>query len=189
MKPEELSQQLRQGTGRFLRRRRGVVGLSLTAAGSMGLITLYQMGIIQHLPDPPLPYFDSDKVDASAEAYSYFATPDAVLGLTNYGVTAVLAAMGGRDRATERPWLPVALAAKVTLDALQAGKLTIDQWAKHRAFCIWCLLAAGATFASVPLVVPEARTALQQLARTSPSQVSTRFAHSLGDRPSSAGGE
>ena len=166
MKPEELSVQLRQGTGDFLRRRRDVVGLSLTAAGSMGVITLYQTGIIQHLPDPPLPYFNSDKVDASAEAYSYFATPDAVLGLTSYGMTMVLAAMGGKDRATELPWLPLALAAKVALDTLQAGRLTIDQWTKHRAFCIWCLLAAGTTFASVPLVVPEARVALRQLVRT-----------------------
>lgn len=165
MEAEELSRQLRQGTGGFLRRRRGVVGLSLTAAGSMGVIALYQTGIIKHLPDPPLPYFDSDKVDASAEAYSYFATPDAVLGLTSYGTTMVLAAMGGQDRATERPWLPLALSAKVALDALQAGRLTIDQWTKHRAFCIWCLLAAGTTFASVPLVVPEARAALQQVAR------------------------
>ncbi len=142
-----------------------MVGLSLTAAGSMGVIALYQMGIIKHLPDPLLPYFDSNKVDAAAEAYSYFATPDAVLGLTSYGMTMVLAAMGGKDRATELPWLPLALSAKVALDTLQAGRLTIDQWTKHRAFCIWCLLASGTTFASVPLVVPEARVALQQLAR------------------------
>ncbi len=49
----------------------------------------------------------------------------------------------------------------MALDALGAGKLTVDQWTKHRAFCLWCLLAAGATFASVPLVLPEARAALR----------------------------
>ena len=163
MRPEELSAQVRHGTGPYLARRRGVVGLSLAAAGSMGLIALYQTGIVKHLPDPPLPWFDSDKVDASAEAYAYFATPDAALGLTNYGVTMVLAAMGGANRASQRPWLPLALAAKVALDALGAGKLTVDQWTKHRAFCLWCLLAASATFASVPLVVPEARAALRHL--------------------------
>ena len=62
----------------------------------------------------------------------------------------ILAAMGGEDRAGQRPWLPLALAGKVALDALGAGKLTIDQWTKHRAFCLWCLLAAGATFAKRP---------------------------------------
>ncbi|MCA1669726.1 MAG: hypothetical protein LC793_20515 [Thermomicrobia bacterium] len=55
MKPEELSEQLRHGEGNDLRRRRAVVGLSLVAVGSMGLISLYQMGIIKHLPEPPLP--------------------------------------------------------------------------------------------------------------------------------------
>ncbi len=38
------------------------------------------MGIIEHLPEPPLPYFDADKVDAAAEAYAKLSTPDAVIG-------------------------------------------------------------------------------------------------------------
>ncbi len=71
--------------------------------------------------------------------------------------------MGGTDRANTRPWLPLLLAAKVAAAAAVAGKLTVDQWTKHRAFCLWCLLAAGATFAQVPLVVPEARAAIRQL--------------------------
>ncbi len=162
MRPEELSVQLRRGSGAFLARRRGVVGLSLAAIGSMGLIALYQMGIIRHLPEPPLPYFDADTVDAAAEAYTYLAMPDGVLGLGSYA-TLGLVAMGGADRATTRPWLPLLLAAKVAADTAVAGKLTVDQWTKHRAFCLWCLLAAGATFAQVPLVVPEARAAIRQL--------------------------
>ena len=83
----------------------------------------------------------------------------------SYAVTLGLAALGGPDRARTRPWVPLALAGKVALDALQAGKLTWDQWARHRAFCSWCLLAAGATLAMVPLVLPEARAALEQLRR------------------------
>jgi hypothetical protein len=73
-KAEALSRELRLGSGRFLTQRRGIVGLSLLAAGSMGLITLYQMGIIRHLPEPPLPMLNADKVDASAEAYSRFSS-------------------------------------------------------------------------------------------------------------------
>ncbi len=163
MNPAELSRQLRQGSGPFLTRRRGVAGLSLAAAGAMGLISLYQLGLIEHLPDLPLPYFAADAVDASAEAYAKLAMPDGVLGLGSYAATLGLAAMGGQDRASEQPWLPLALAAKVAFDTIQAGKLTVDQWTEHRAFCVWCLLAAGATFAMVPLVVPEARAALRQL--------------------------
>ncbi len=164
MKPEELSKQLREGSGEILSRRRKIAGLALGAAGSMGLITLYQMGIIEHLPDPPLlPGFDSDKVDAAPEAYAWFSTPDGPIGLSSYAATLGLAAMGGENRANEQPWIPLALAAKVALDALQAGKLTVDQWTKHRAFCVWCLIAAFSTFATVPLAIPEARDALRNV--------------------------
>jgi hypothetical protein len=163
MNPEELSRQLRRGTSESLARRRKIAGLALTAAGSMGVISLYQLGIIGHLPDPPLPGFDSDKVDAAPDAYSWFQTPDGPIGLGSYAVTLGLAAMGGENRAEEKPLIPLALALKVALDALQAGKLTVDQVAKHRALCVWCLIAAGATFAAVPLVIPEARAALRQI--------------------------
>lgn len=168
MKPEQLSEQLRQGTNEFLSRRRRIAGLALAAAGSMGLISLYQLGIMRHLPDPPLPGFDSDKVDAAAQAYSRLQSPDGPIGLGNYAATLGLAAMGGADRATEKPLIPLAMAAKVVFDALQAGKLTVDQVTKHRALCAWCLVAAGCTFATVPLAVPEARAALRNLLDRTP---------------------
>ena len=71
--------------------------------------------------------------------------------------------MGAKNRAETRPWLPLALLAKTTADAAQAAKLTIDQWTKHKAFCFWCLLAAAATFAALPLAVPEAVEAVDHL--------------------------
>lgn len=162
-KAEELGQELRLGSGRFLSQRRGIVALSLTAAGSMSLISLYQMGIIQHLPAPPLPILDSDKVDASAEAYSRFSTPDGILGLGNYVMTAGLAAMGGKDRAKKQSWLPLALAIKVGFDTSQAIRLFFDQKNKYGSFCFWCLLAAGTTMATIPLVIPETIAALRHI--------------------------
>ncbi len=70
---EKFSQQLR----------RGIAALSLIAVGSMSLISLSQMGIIKHLPEPPLPLLDADRVDASAEASSRFSTPGAKEGIGN----------------------------------------------------------------------------------------------------------
>jgi uncharacterized membrane protein len=163
MTAKQLSRQLRDAEDNFLEKRRGIVACGLAAAGAMGLITLYQIGIIKHLPEPPLPGFDADKVDASEEAYSYLQTPDAFIGLGSYAVTMGLAAMGPINRAATQPWIPLALLAKTTADATQAAKLTVDQWTKHRAFCFWCLLAAAATFAALPLAVPEAVEALTQL--------------------------
>lgn len=163
MRGKLLSAELRTGRGGHIGERRGITALALVAAGSMGVIVLYQMGLIKHLPGPPVPHMDADEVDASGEAYEKLAMPDAALGLGSYAVTLGLAAAGGLDRARRRPWLPLAMAGKVGVDALQAGKLTVDQWVKHRAFCSWCLLAAGATFAMVPLAMPEARAALRTL--------------------------
>lgn len=163
MRANELSRELREGEGGYLPQRRGIVALGLAAAGSMSLIALYQMGILRHLPEPPLPGFDADKVDASAEAYSKLQIGDAFLGLGSYAATIGLAAMGGADRAQTQPWIPLALLAKTGADAAQAAKLTVDQWTKHEAFCFWCLLAATATFAALPLAVPEALAAGQTL--------------------------
>ncbi|MDP9372764.1 MAG: vitamin K epoxide reductase [Chloroflexota bacterium] len=162
-RPEELSLELRQGSGPFLARRRRIAGLSFFAVIMNGIIALYQLGIIKHLPDPPLPRFDSDKVDSSRQAYGYFSTPDGALAVGSYAATLGLAAMGGRDRATTQPWIPLLMAAKIAFDNVVSTKLTIDQWTKHRAFCIYCLLASAATFATAPLAVPEGRAALRRL--------------------------
>jgi uncharacterized membrane protein len=161
--PRELSRQLREGSGRYLPRRRAAVALSLVAAGAMGVIGLYQMGIIAHLPEPPLALFDADRIDASPEAFSRFSTPDAVLAVGNYAATAALAAMGGADRAREAPWIPLALAAKVAFDVSQAVRLGVQQWTGFRAFCFWCLTAAAASLATVPVIVPETRAAARHL--------------------------
>jgi hypothetical protein len=103
MTPKQLSRQLREDGDHSLARRRGIVACGLAAAGAMGVIALYQIGIIKHLPEPPLPGFDADKVDASEEAYSYFQTPDAFIGLGSYAATMGLAAMGAKNRAETKP--------------------------------------------------------------------------------------
>lgn len=159
----QLSRELRFGSSQHLRRRRKIIALSAIASGSMGLITLYQTGMLHHLPEPPIPGLDADRVDASSEAYSRFRTPDAALGLASYAATIVLAAMGGENRAQSEPWSVLALAGKLAFDAANAIRLTIDQPLKLKAYCFWCLVAATATVASVPLVVPEAREALRAL--------------------------
>jgi hypothetical protein len=58
------------------------------------------VGVIPELPDPSIPGIDSSKVDASNFAYSVLDTPDGFMMLTNYSITALLAAAGGVNRAT-----------------------------------------------------------------------------------------
>lgn len=128
-------------------------------------IGLFQMGIVRHLPEPPLPRMRADVVDAAASAYRPLGLPmpDAFLGLVSYAVTAALAVVGGADRHRTLWILPLALGVKVLVDAGQAARLSWLQWADHRAFCFWCLLAAAATFASVPLAAPEFVLACKRL--------------------------
>ncbi len=59
MNPAELSRQLRTGSGELLRRRLQLVALQLLGVGAMTPIVLYQMGLINHLPEPPLPKLDA----------------------------------------------------------------------------------------------------------------------------------
>ncbi len=103
MNPEGLSRQLREGAGRFLARRREVVGTSLVSIGSMALISLYQTGI-KYTGWTPQRRFTS-----------MLSMPDGPKGLGSYAATLALAAMGGEDRAREKPWIPLALAAKAAL--------------------------------------------------------------------------
>lgn len=161
--PHRLSEELRHDRSADLRRRRGVIGLALFGAGTMAVISLYQTGMIGHLPEPRSKYLDADEVDAADEAYANANAPDALLGLTSYAVTATLAGMGGADRARRRPWISMALAGKVLADTVVAAKLTRDQWTKHGKFCSYCLAASAATFAMIPLVVPEVRHAVRAL--------------------------
>lgn len=167
LKPEQLSMQLRHSSGNFLGQRRGTVGLSLLSVGALSLITLYQVGIIKHLFEPQLPglEMDADKVNASGEAYGMFETPDGIIGLGSYAATMGLAAMGGKDRAYKQPWIPLLLAAKVGFDTYNAIQLVKEQATNYKAYCFWCLLTAGATFATIPLVIPEAYAAMRELVK------------------------
>jgi len=157
MTPDELGAYLRTGDDLYLWCRRGIVLTSFIAGFCMILVGIYQMGLIKHLPEPPLPRMDADRVDAAPEAYNrlWLPMPDAMLGLASYAITAALASMGGPDRHERLWWLPLLLLVKVAADAYQAGKLSWEQWALHQAFCFWCLVAAAVTFIAVPLALPE----------------------------------
>jgi hypothetical protein len=161
---ERVSDDLRRGSGDFLEQRRRVAGLTSFAAAALGVVGLYQFGLLRRVPEPSLPFLDADAVDASGEAYQELKTPDAALGLLSAGVTLVLAGMGDRDRARTMPWVPLALAAKTAADAGGGLYLLAEQVTKHRKVCSWCTVAALAQLATLPIALPEARAALRRLA-------------------------
>ena len=158
-----LGKSLRESSREYVRRRRGIFGLFMAASASMGVVALYQMGILKRVPEPHLPHMNSSRVTGSAKAYSLFATPDAVLAISSYATTMTLAAMGTADRAVEDPVLPIALAAKVGFDAAIATKYAVTEWRENRTLCFWCLVASAAALAALPLAIPEARHALREV--------------------------
>jgi len=163
MQPQQLSRELRLGTNPDLDRRRWIIGLSFVGAAVGKIVSLYQTGIVKHLPDPPVPGFDSDRVDASNYAYSRLDTPDAFMMVVNYGLTAWLAGAGGSERSRTAPWLPVAMGAKILVDSAVALELAREEWNENRAFCAYCQLATLASLASAALAVPEVSGAVGRL--------------------------
>lgn len=159
----QLGYELRCGSSRFLKRRRNILGLAFFSSAVLGGVALYQMGILKKLPGPRLRGFDAEKVNGSAEAYSILAIPDALLGLTSYGVTACLAGLGSEQRWRTHPLMPIGMGLKLLADAALAGKLTVDSCRKFRTVSVWSLLTAAATFTALPLAIPEAKAALRCL--------------------------
>lgn len=89
--PRRLSHQLREQKNPDLTRRRWILGLSFVGATLGKIVGLYQMGIIRRVPDPPFQVFDSTRVNASDYGYKRAQTPDALLMVASYAVTAILA--------------------------------------------------------------------------------------------------
>ncbi|GAB3643052.1 vitamin K epoxide reductase family protein [Spirosoma arcticum] len=165
MNPTQLSRELREGQSPELTNRRWIIGLSLLGAAAGQIVTLYQTGIIKRLPDPPIPYIDSNKVNASDYAYKRLDTPDAVLMIVTYGLTAWLAAAGGKDRAKKQPWLPIALGAKILADVGTNLQLAREEWAENKALCAYCQAASALSIASAALAVPEVIKAVRAITK------------------------
>ena len=163
MNPTRLSHELRKGRTPDLKRRRWIVGLSLLGAAMGQVVSLYQMGIVPRLPDPPRGPFDATKVDASDYAYSRFRSPDGLAMVTTYAVTAWLAGAGGEERARRLPFLPLAMGLKTAYDTLNALELAREEWRDNKALCQYCQVATLASAASVALAAPEALRAAREL--------------------------
>lgn len=164
MHPHQLSEELRKGDNPHLNRRRWILGLSLVGVAVSKIVGLYQMGILKKLPDSPIPIFDSSKVDASDYAYKRLDTPDALMMLTNYGITAWLASAGGKDRARQNPALPIAMGTKILMDTAVALMLGQEEWKDNKKLCFYCQIATLASAASLALAIPEVITAVKQFA-------------------------
>jgi len=119
-----------------------------TVACAVAVLTLvpvaaHQLGLLDHLPDPPSGLFDSDRITESKTAHP-LGIPDSVLGLGSYAATLALLLASRRLRIA-RPLLHAKLAA----DSSAAAFNVVRQVVKFRRLCSWCTGTAIATAAMV----------------------------------------
>lgn len=160
--PQQLRRELQESQSAELNRRRKIIGLSLLGMAAMGAVSLYQTGIVGHLPDPPIESFDSDKVNSSDTAYA-LGVPDGTLSLASLAVNIPLAAFGGENRAAELPLVPIAAAGKATVEAAVALWYFYQMPTKEKAWCGYCIAGALCNVGIAWLTLPEAKRAWQSL--------------------------
>lgn len=168
MKPQQLREELQEGDTPDLHRRRGIVAFSLIGMASMAAVSLYQMGLIRHLPDLPLSRFDSDRVNASDTAYQ-FGVPDGTLTLAGHATNTAMAAFGGKGRMAEQPWVPIAASGKAAIEAAIAAKyLFYEMPVVENKWCGYCIVDALMHICTLVLTLPEAAQALHSFRNHQP---------------------
>lgn len=120
----------------------------LIVATSAALVTLlpiaaHQLGLLDHLPDPPSWIFDSDKITDSASAHP-LGIPDSLLGLGSYGLTLTLVMLAQKNERAKK-----LLALKLVADGSVAAVNVVKQVVSFRRLCSWCTGTALCTAAMV----------------------------------------
>jgi uncharacterized membrane protein len=151
-----LRRDLLTGESADMRRRRGIIGISLAGMAAMTGVALLQTGIIKRLPGLPVRGFDARRVVLSDTAFA-LGVPDGALSVASLAANLPLAAAGGAERARRHRWLPIGAAAKAGMESL----VSVWYLRREKARCSYCLIAAGANIAIFLLALPELRRALQ----------------------------
>lgn len=136
-----------------LDKRRKVIALSALGLVDFSIISLYQTGIINHMPDIPHPLFDSDKVNASEDAYRMGA-PDGPISAAVYGLIMTLAAAGGNKDTGRTPVFDVALGAAVAGNAAGALFYLYKMIFVQKKVCLYCVTGAAINIASAVIIAP-----------------------------------
>ncbi len=126
--------------------------VAISAAGILDFIpiTLFQLGIIRHLPDPPGKIFNSDKVNGSKDA-QLLGIPDGVVSLTVYAGTMLLAG-GMLSRVVPPKTGRILLAGTLIGQAIGGASYLTNMISVQRRICLYCVTGALLNFASlIPL--------------------------------------
>lgn len=165
MRTAAIREELLHGTDEDLQRRRKILGLSALGLLDFALISLYQAGVIKRLPDVPHSAFDSNKVNASQDAYQMGA-PDGTISAWIYATNMVLATVGGTERSGRKPIHDVLLATTIGANAGGALYYLYNMAAYQKKVCPYCIAGAAINFASAIIMAPVLMKSLTRLFAT-----------------------
>jgi uncharacterized membrane protein len=163
-KPEVLRHDLREKNVPEILLRLAIVLASLIGTACMAITTLFQSGVVRHLPDPAIPGFDSDKVNASDLAYGW-GMPDSPLSIGAHAAAIGLATVGGADRAETQPVVPLAATLAAAPGAVTAARyLFHDMPVTEKGWCPYCMVDALMHLAVFGFTLYESKKAIERLA-------------------------
>ena len=159
-----IRQQLRQGQSASLKRRRKIALLSILGILDFIPISLYQLGIIRHMPDLPGKIFDSDKANGSKDAY-VMGVPDGPISLVLYALNIVLASVGGSRKSGRHPIFDLLLGGAILGSVIGGISYMYNMIFKQQKACIYCITGALLNLAMLRSLIPEVRKSLNQMFR------------------------
>ena len=162
LSPSAISRSLRTADTPSLRRRRKVVAWSALGLLDFSIISLYQSGVIRHLPDLPLSRFNSDYVNGSDEAYQWGA-PDAPISAVALALNMVLATAGGSEDTGRHPMWNVLLGLSLAAHAGGAANYLVNMISEQKKVCLYCVAGAGISAVSLTVAWPDVRDSLRTL--------------------------
>lgn len=162
MNAAAIREELLSGKTEDLQRRRKVLALSALGIADFSFISLYQSGVISKMPELPFKSFDSNKVNASVDAYKMGA-PDGTLSTLAYASAMVLSTWGGTEKSGRKPVHDVALGAVIAGNATGAVYYLFNMIFKQHKVCPYCLAGAAINFASAVIIAPTVLKALRKL--------------------------
>lgn len=139
---------IRKRSGRAAASRREIALLSVIGLVDFVPISLYQLGIIRHLPDLPGELFDSDYVNASKEA-QVAGLPDGPVSLLMYAANLVLVTGALKKKRNVFDYL---IAGNSLGQAAGGAYYLYNMATKQKKVCVYCVTGALINFATlVPL--------------------------------------
>lgn len=143
-------QKIRKRSNARAENRRNIGLLSAIGLLDFVPISLYQLGIIRHLPDLPGKIFNSDYVNASKEA-QIMGMPDGPVSLLMYAANMVLVS-GALKRKKKRNMFDYLIAGNALGQAAGGAYYLYTMAAKEKRVCVYCVTGALINFATlVPL--------------------------------------